>query len=325
MAHPQDDEPQDEDAKFFETIRVDVTLRVFTGTNVLETTEDWTVTASSFQEMARKARGETGTRCILSMRTPEDGATFTRREHFVPNGFGYGWTAPGRGVGTCDEMNAAFGRFEGEWLRYGKMGFFRPLFVAKGKKNPPAYYAPSMKSPKIWVVREEGTLRRLLCFSEDVRHNLPERGGPADLVIRVAHMQARVEWVSLALHKMALLMLWLCKGSLAVDPAFDDVRRFLVSPGAATYRPFVETFESGACPGVELRYFVALRPIGDGLAGLDSVLCAMKIHHMQYRVMLAGSYPSTMPWTPWVDPRAPVADHTPFAFHFDGIERRPVK
>jgi hypothetical protein len=246
-------EEKDVDLRFLESIPIEVLHRIPAAGGTYETTKGWQVNATSFQEMARAAQGQTEqlapkVRCVVSMASEKD-AGFTKREHFVPEGLGFDWTAPPGGVGTCDDVNARFGCYEGEWLRQGKMGIFRPFFVRVGKDEPPVYFAPKKNGARFWFKRKKDG-RRTLCLSPDFAHvNLPDRAGPSVLVIRVPHNEARVEWVSLALHKMALLMFWLCQGALAFDAAFADVRRFLLEPGNQTYRPFIESMVEGATPG----------------------------------------------------------------------------
>ncbi len=318
----------DDDAVFFETIPLTVTHHF--PSRERPDIKTWSVNAESFQEMARVAKEQTDSlepavRCVVSTKGTTE-ARFSRREHFVPEGLGFGWTAPPIGVGTCDDINAAFGKYEGEWLRQGKMGIFRPFYVADGKDGAPEYYAPKKTTPHVSFTRDEDG-RRTLRLSHAVTVDLPDRSGPADVVIRVPHTEARVEWLSLALHKMALLMFWLCEGPLAFDVALTDTRRFLLGPGEPTYRSFIEHMQQGACPGVELRYLVKWRPVGERRAEIDTVHCTMKVHHMRYAVTLAGEPPpppSGLVWTPWADPAATVPDRTPIVFRAEGLESVPV-
>jgi len=316
----------DNDAHFFESIPVEITHRVFSDeTKFTERTKDFDINAASFQEKVVAAqeasdRMAPDCHCVVTMRGNAD-ATFTKREHFVPEGLGFDWTAPGVGVGTCDEVNERFGKYECEWLRQGTMGIFRPFFVPEGKDTPPAYYAPNKKEQVFSFTREKDGKRTLNVFG-DV--NLPDRSGPGEIEIRVPHNEARTEWVSLAIHKMALLMFWLCEGPLAFDAAFADLRRFLIEPGQANFRGYVESMVPGASPGVELHYLVAWRPLGDGKAQIETVHCAVRAHHMKYILVLAGQQdpvPEGLSWKTWVDPKLKVPEHTTFAFGMSGLAR----
>jgi hypothetical protein len=317
----------DDDARFFEEIPVEIIRRVAIEGTYNVTARTLRLNAASFQEMARAAQEQTEkltpkVRCVVTMRS-DAGAKFTRREHFVPEGLGFDWTAPSAGVGTCDDVNKTFSTYEGEWLRQGKMGIFRPFYVSNGKDGAPAYYAPNANERRVWLTRDQDG-RRTLNVGPDVKMELPESAGSADLVIRVPHNEARVEWVSLALHKMALLTFWLCEGALAFDAAFTDARRFLIEPGQTTYRPFIEQMTEGSTPGVELHYFVTWTSIGSGRCALDTVQCAIKAHHMRYMVVLAGRYDPIpdQSWTPWADPRIKRRDHTTIAFRMASLRHR---
>jgi hypothetical protein len=321
-----------EDAHFFETISVEAVHRMSSGDGAYtEAKKTWKVNAAMFQAMAREAQEQTdglkpAVRCVVSTKSATE-AAFTRREHFVPEGLGFDWTAPESGVGTCDEINARFSKYECEWLRQGQMGIFRPFFVGDGKDKPPAYYAPSMNDKRVWFTRErDGT--RTLNIGPDVQVNLPARSGPGEILVRVPHNEARTEWVSLALHKMALLMFWLCEGPIAFDAAFTELRRFLIEPTEKTYRGYIENMVVGASPGVELNYFVEWRPAGGGEAEIETVRCAVRTHHMKYMLGLAGrqdpvpeNLTANLSWKSWVDPKRKVPDHTAITFGTSGLEQ----
>lgn len=263
--------------------------------------------------------------CVLSKESPPD-ASFRSEEHFVPEGLGFPWTALPRGMGTCDRMNAEFSRYESEWLRQGPMGCFRPFFVAEGKDEPPAYYAPSKSRKSVWFTRR-GDGRRVLSFGPEVKSDLPDDAGPGVLTIRVPRTQARPAWVSLALHKLALLTLWLCRGKMVFDEGFDPLRRFLLDPTKVSYRPYWQDMLEGAAPGVEMNFLVNLDGEIEGehaRFGLQSVHVHMRMHHMQYGLVLLGDHPSLparMEWEPWRDPAEKPPETTPIRFAFEALKR----
>jgi len=222
--------------------------------------------------------------CLISRRSspPE---TFTSAEHFVPEGLGFSWTKLPAGVGTCDRINAQFSAWELEWLRFGSMGIYRPFYVGEGKGDSPKYYAPKMSSPLFSLARDDDGARVISLFSEGSL-GLPDQAGAGTLTIRVPTSEANSTKVSLALHKMAYLCLWLAQKNLVLDRAFLGTVDFLLEPTEQNYRPFRERMLEGAAPGVDLKFLIRA----------DGVHVALRAHHMLYYLTLVGEMPGDDFW-----------------------------
>lgn len=320
------------DQKFFESVPIEVEERhPLPDGRTLARTSTVVATAESLGTLIQAALDsypeEWGERrpCVVSMKAEPD-EDFTTAEHLVPEGLGYEWTKAPAGTATCDRVNATFGNYEAEWLRQGQMGYFRPFYVAEGKDDPPAYYAPNKNSRQVWFTRSEDG-RRVLNVTTDVTMNLPDGSGPGVIHIKVPHNEARVVGVSLALHKMALLLLWLCRGRMVFDPIFVSLREFLNAPSETNYRPFVQVTRQGAYPGVAARFVTLTAPDpedGPNSFVPESVHVELRVHHMLYALTLAGTSPALpgdLEWELWRDPDQKVPDTTPISFGFTSLAR----
>ena len=232
--------------------------------------------------------------CIISGHS-EPAETFRKREHFIPEGLGFPWTALPKGTGTCDRINAASGEHEREWLRYGSMGVFRPWYVHKGKQGPPQFYAPKRSDFKLAFCTGDDGRFEMRVASEGSPLLPDEVIGPVDIEMNVPMTQANSTRVSLALHKMCLLSLWLAQPQLIFDPVFDDVRSFLNGPpDPATFRPFREDSRVPCEPGVSIHFMIKMSERPEEAHGtrkvalIDTVYGAVRAHHMHYLVSLAG-------------------------------------
>jgi hypothetical protein len=324
----------DEDEKFFQTIIVNFVERFDAedgrsaerSRSIAITQENLSALVANAIEDSSSAWG-TGVHCVISGATAQD-EEFTSREHFVPEGLGFAWAVFPAGVGTCDRVNRKFGQYETEWLRQGLMGTFRPFFVAEGKDDAPAFYAPTKNEKAVWLTREADG-RRVLCYDgTTVKDDLPDACGPGFLSIDVPRSQARPEWVSLSLHKVALLLLWLSRGSMALDCRLDGVRRFLTQPARATYLPFWEEMVPGSTPGVTVTFLVSMAGGVDGdqgRFGVDRIAAVMQVHHMRYGIVLAGDRVPPAPegalWQEWRDPSEKPPDTTRIGFAFSSLAR----
>jgi hypothetical protein len=285
-----------------------------------------TTAVASYPETLRKAPY-----CVVSGGTVPD-ESFTSREHFVPEGLGYAWTKLPAGTGTCDRVNKEFGAHELEWLRFGPMGTFRPFFVGEGKNDPPEYHAPKKSAALLSMnTAPDGT------FVISVRGDLPVPfepfvTGSGHLTIHVSATDANATAVSLALHKMTLLALWLSNSPIVLDPAFDALRAYLATPGADNYRAYGERFVLGARPGVRFDFFIETREkesyVGGKRAfGLRTVYAVAHVHHMRYALTLVGEGPPDFyegfflrGWQPLTQRRL---GKTELRFGFDSLRDAP--
>jgi hypothetical protein len=237
--------------------------------------------------------------CVISGAIDPD-ESFTKREHFIPEGLGYSWTALPAGVGTCDSINEAFAAHELEWLRYGSLGILRPYFVPKGKNGPPEFYAPKRSNHQVsFTIGKNGTFEIGVLNEGDPLLPVDGVDGPVDIEMNIPMSQANSTRVSLALNKMCLLSLWLKYPELVFDPAFDPVRKFLTEePSQETFRPFHEERVFPGEPGVSIDFLVNMseRPSESGgkptFAAIDTVFAFVRVHHMRYLLALAGDLPA---------------------------------
>jgi hypothetical protein len=266
--------------------------------------------------------------CVISGRGLGD-AAFTTEEHFVPEGLGFAWAKLPAGAATCDEVNHEFGGYETEWLRQGLMGCSRPFFVSHGKDGPPAYFAPNMTNQQFGFTRGPDG-RRTFNLSPDVKISV-RKGQPKMVRFDVPRSQARPVWVSLAIHKLAFLAFWLCRGRVAFDAGFNPLRAFLTTPSPDTYRPYWEEMAAGSEPGVAVHFSLGFRgEVTGNMASttLDHVAVALRVHNMRYRLTLMGEPPpeSKDPaggWHQWRDPAEKPPDTTPIVYAFDRFEWVP--
>ena len=229
--------------------------------------------------------------CIISGKTNLE-KKFEKQEHFVPEALGFEWTKVPKGLGTCDDTNEFFGKHETEWSRYGIMGFLRPFYVKRSKKGSPEYHAPKKSQAILSVLNDKhGNLKMIYRR----KLGLPDTEGPGHLdAIGDLSRESRSESVSLSLHKMAFLTLWLISPDLTLDQNFEKLRIFLNNPNEQTYMPFLEEFIPGAIPGVRFAFYVKMleseldRDGDKRIFDLGNVNVAVKAHHMLYRFALIG-------------------------------------
>ncbi|MGA8832348.1 MAG: hypothetical protein WB554_12135 [Desulfomonilaceae bacterium] len=275
-----------------------------------------------------------GKYCIISGdRDSDPSVRFTKREHFVPEGLGFCWTKFPKGIGTCDKINADFGKHEEQWLRYGTMGMFRPWFVRCGKDGSPEFHAPKKSQHKLSIFNnEEGN--PVIAFKGEL--NLPSEGGPGDLTFsKIGSSEPNSTSVSLALHKMAFLTLWMACPTMIFDFRFDELKNFLKGPNEQTYMPYIEEFLPRANPGVNFSYHVDMiesvteRIGGKGIFDLGDVHVIIKAHHILYGIALIGKMrqpPAEIKarlrnWEPKESVILPLSD---FSFGHTGFSKRPV-
>lgn len=149
----------EEEASCFQVIPVNITEKFhIAGRDPFERKREIGITRQSLDALVESALAPyppnwgTAPVCVVSGDRPPD-VKFETREHFVPEGLGFSWAFLRAGAGTCDRVNHEFSKYEAEWLRQGDMGCFRPFFVADGKDEPPAYYAPTMRNKLVWFTR----------------------------------------------------------------------------------------------------------------------------------------------------------------------------
>lgn len=291
------------DSEYFDRFTIATVLNCVDGEGRRFTrTEDLVVTretfdkqvASAIQGMPKKAEDPL---CLLTFGT-QPTETFTSREHLVPEGLGFPWAVLPPGVGTCDRMNKALGRAELEWLRFGRMGTFRPFFVGRGKDSPPEYHAPLKSQPHVSFGRSPEGRRRIEIHS-DADLGLPDAlGGQSEITIRTTATDANSACVSQAVHKLAYLALWLSRPDAIFDPSFDPVREFLVEPREENHRLAIETMIPGSAPGLAIHFTLELYEVAAERTEqrqsfrIASVLAGIHIHHMAYGVALVGELPT---------------------------------
>ena len=265
--------------------------------------------------------------CIISGAT-EPGETFSNAEHFVPEGLGFGWTALPRGTGTCDRINAIFGEYELEWLRFGSMGIYRPFFVGKGKDDAPEFYAPK-KTDSVFQFKRDENGNRVIILTSDKKLPTPEPDKSGRMVITVPVTRPSSAAISLSLHKMAYLAIWLSNPGIIFDSAFVPLLTFLNNLTAETYRPYTEQMIAGAEPGVSLRFLVHMREKTEErgnerrVFAIERIFAAIRAHHLLYFLSLVGNL-SDMPQdglTPqtYVPIGSGRKTTTGFSVHFDRI------
>jgi hypothetical protein len=259
--------------------------------------------AGNLESIAREAAQTTGSPfCVISLASgaPE---TFSSQEHFVPEGLGFPWTKLPRGVGTCDRVNQEFSRYEEEWMRYGLLGALRPFYVAMGKNDPPAFYAPTRAAASLEMVQDRDQLFQILITTPEVQSLPPLVEGPGTLELKYEAGEANPTFVSLAVHKVAILALLLTNPALAGSAALDSIRSFLTNPSETTFRPVWQAFAAGVEPGVNFAFEYELAAQELPTAGarnpakLLRLAVTIRVHHVLYWLVLVGE-PAPPPGEP---------------------------
>ena len=290
--------------QFFNVIRIETSLVFGTKEDkFFMLSQELDVTRNNLSELAASAKEafpeplRDRPFCIISRRTtPEE--TFLNQEHFVPEGLGFGWARLPLGFGTCDRVNHFFSKHELEWLRFGAMGILRPFFVAEGKNDPPEFHSPTKKS-RLVTFTHNSHGKFVIEVRSCVPLNIPDEGENGELGINLPASDSNSTSVSLALHKMAYLALYVAQPEMILDPGFNRLIEFLNAPSEHTFMPFREQFIPGSAPGVTLRFYVDMKEMsneneGDRrIFGLEGLYVTMTVHHMLYFLALVGEFPET--------------------------------
>lgn len=328
----------DDDYKFFSRVRIESRFAAMTAEGDTEAWEAETelnpgnlgaLAAQSVSSYPAELQAQPF--CIISRAsTPEE--QFNSAEHFIPEGLGYSWTKLPSGTATCDRINAKFSRYELEWLRFGPMGTFRPFFVEGGKNAAPEYHAPKKSSRQFSFTRDPTDGTRIITLISDAPLEIPKKAGPGEMTIRVQATEANSTYVSLALHKMAYLALWLAHPGMVLDAGFQPLLDFLNSPTKKTYRPFRERMIPGSSPGVEFKFYVRLNEVtgetqipSKRVFGVNEAHVALRVHHMLYFLTLLGSMPEGESWNgaelkEWQAPGEVPRSITEISFGVGGVE-----
>lgn len=275
-----------DEARYFESVAVEsthVTMRP--GNQLDRSVSKCIIDAANLAALAEVAASEQATQpwCMVSGETAST-ASFTTREHFIPEGLGFHWARLPVGLGTCDKVNKEFGEHELCWLRHGAMGLWRPFFVPRGKDRPPEFRAPRGSQPEFTFSRDDDGHLIFSALDEAVEQDIGT-DGKGSIIITFVAPKPNSTAISLALHKTALLAFWLSNPAVCARFDFSELRQFFSSPSASTYRAFAERIVPGAAPGASFRYYVHRT---SDLPGADRILVMMRIHGLLYSVSLVG-------------------------------------
>jgi hypothetical protein len=226
---------------------------------------------------------------------------FRSGEHFIPHSLGYSWTKFRPGVGTCDRVNSGFSGHEAEWLRQGMMGVYRPFFVPSGKDGAPEYYSPRKTDAVLSIKQKKGSDTKQIRVHKGQMPLLDPVLGPGRGKITTPVSMPVPSSVSLALHKMAYLCLWLLHPELLQFQGPRDVARYLAKGADGdrskdSFRPYEERM-MGSRVGVTVSFWLRGSPgvlDRNGVpqsARLTGIVAILDIHHMKYAVCLSGN-----PW-----------------------------
>jgi hypothetical protein len=295
------DEPGQDEKDFFSAIQVDSTIVLLAEEAAAKQVSQLQITEHNLNTLVSRGIAaypkEVQARpfCMISRRSAPD-EQFTTQEHFVPEGLGFSWTALPKGVGTCDRINEYFGVHELEWLRFGAMGCYRPFFVGKGKKDAPKFYAPK-RSERLFECGQDEQGKFVIKVQADTKLPDPVPGTPGCLEISVPATDANSTSVSLALHKMAYLTLWLSYPEMVFDVDFQPLLLFLNEPCRENFQPFSEQMVVGSSPGVSFNFYIEMNECpreasaSSRLFGLQRILAGIRTHHMLYFLSLFGGFP----------------------------------
>jgi hypothetical protein len=275
-----------DDAGHFESVVVESTIvTMHPNGQTTRSISNCTIDSSNLARLAAQAAAAQATQpwCMISGQTNPP-ATFTTREHFLPEGLGFHWARLPAGLGTCDQVNTTFGAHELCWLRHGAMGLWRPFFVPKGKDRAPAFRAPRGPVPEFTFSRDANGNLILEANEEVVEENISTEG-KGTITLTFIAPKPNSTAISMALHKTALLTFWLSNPVECATSDFSDLRRFFTSPLATTYRSFAEGIVPGAAPGAFFRYYVQRTSDHDGAV---RIMAMMRIHGLLYAVALIG-------------------------------------
>ncbi len=235
---------------------------------------------------------------------------FTKEEHVILQGLGTKWVRLPSGV-VDDDVNNAASESEGHLLQMGLMYALRPFYVRSKKES----VFVGSNGDRV-VLRNDPDEGFKIEIHSDRDLELRE-GGPGEITVKVPTDEPPTLSVSRALHKMAYLMFCVVRPDAIADPGLQATRDLIAKGDLGSYRPYTEAFVAGAAPGFNFRFLVLEREAG------TSVAANIRLHHMDYIVMLAGPLPPTPKGSTRKDTVEP-GGHTreEITWRFDSMERR---
>ena len=245
----------------------------------------WKDAAAGLQARVRELFGER--RCVLSQRPIPDERAL-RPEHVVLQGQGVHWVELPPGT-VDDEINHELGRTcETKLQRLGLLAAMRPFYVDAKKR---VEFGDAEGHRLVLRNEPEGLV---LEYSEGISVEHPTQRGPGVMLFTVPMREPAPLHISRALHKMAYLTLAVCQPEMVVATALDATRRLIVDGGAEHFRPISQQFLGGVPPGFNASFLLIADVESPTTAKVTDVHATIRLHHMLYRLTLAGAFPQEL-------------------------------
>jgi hypothetical protein len=240
----------------------------------------------------------------------------TRREHVIPQATGTRWIELPPGL-TSDAINNWMSHDEMELQRRGMLGALMPFYANAAR-------VVEFKQGDTKVVLRNDPTKGFKIETHGLEPlDLPSTsvGGAFEIPIWVD--EASPQSVSRALHKIAYLTLCVVHPELALSGALNIARSYIRNSDEQPYRPYAERFLPGALPGFSLGFGFEGSETKAGHFRAESILAAVKIHHVQYMFALVGGL--QLPEGPNVvayrDPIVPRRARRMLSWGYDSAER----